>query len=254
MSPPLLITYVVLSVASVPWCFSADQQYEECQLPLRCGSGLSVFPNITYPFWGNNIGKPRFCGKTEFELSCKDNQTLTLEIKNVTLRVISVNLDSTIITVADESLFEGRCPKILNFSGDDQFIINHNTNTIDLFECPRGLDEGSTGISCNESNGSLKTYNVFGLTHPPQNCSKVGEIPMLSSAEIENTLHQSKKSNQTLKMALEKGFELRYTIDKEICRFCYSSSGICGSEVLSGRFQCLCADKPFESSCQYVQG
>lgn len=252
MSPPLLITYVVFSVASLPWCFSADQQYEECQLPLRCGSGLSVFPNITYPFWGNNIGRPSFCGKTGFELSCKENQTLTLEIKTVTLRVVSVNLDSTIITVADESLFDGGCPKILNFAGDDQFIINANTKTIDLFECPRGLDERSTMISCEESNGSLKTYNCFGSTNRTHNCSKIGEIPMLISAE--NALHQSNASNQTLKMALKKGFELRYTIDAESCRDCAQSTGICGSEVRSGNFRCLCTDKPYKFSCQDVQG
>ncbi|KAG2312648.1 hypothetical protein Bca52824_024205 [Brassica carinata] len=148
--------------------------------------------------------------------------------------------------------FEGGCPKILNFAGDDQFIINPNTKAIDLFECPRGLDERSPMISCKESNGSLKTYNVFGSTHPSQYCSKVGEIPMLISAV--NALHQSNESNQTLKMALEKGFEMRYTIDKEICRDCASSSGTCGSDIRSDKFRCLCSDKPYKSSCQDVQG
>uniref|UniRef100_A0A1J3D113 non-specific serine/threonine protein kinase n=2 Tax=Noccaea caerulescens TaxID=107243 RepID=A0A1J3D113_NOCCA len=241
----LLITFAVFSVASFPSCFSNDQQYEECRLPLRCGSGPSVFPNITYPFWGNNIGKPNFCGQTEYELSCKENQNLTLEIKNLTLRVVSANLSDKTITVADESLLEGVCPKIWKFNGDNWFGLSPKTQKIDLFDCP--LSSSLPTISCQESNGSRRIYHVFRSSDPPRSCSKVGEIPMLESAK--NALLQSNDSNQALKIALEKGFELRYSIQDNICRDCTDSSGICGSESGSGNFRCLCADKPHRSSC-----
>lgn len=250
MSLPLLITFVVYSVASFPFCFSFDQQYEECQLPPICGSGPSVFPNITYPFWGNTIGKPNFCGKTEFELSCIENRSLTLEIENFTLRVISTNLDSKTITVSDESLFHDGCPQIFNFTGAMQFTLSHNTETVNLFNCPGNTPATtSSTISCNENQ---ITYHIFGSTIPPQNCTMVGEIPILASAK--NVLHQSNDSDQSLKMALEKGFELGYNIEDKVCRDCASSTGICGSDARSGAFQCLCADSPHKSSCTDVQG
>ncbi|KAG2281030.1 hypothetical protein Bca52824_052250 [Brassica carinata] len=254
MSPPLLITFVVFSVASFRSCFSADQQYEMCLSPLRCGSEPSVlFPNITYPFWGSSIGKPSFCGQKEFELSCKDNQNLSLEIENFTFRVVAVKLENKTITVADESLFDGGCPQIFNFTGAMQFTFNHNTEAVDLFNCSSNNPvTTSSKISCQLSSKSPITYHVFGSTNPPQSCTMVGAIPMLASAK--NVLHQSNDSDQALKMALEKGFELRYTIDDKTCRDCANSGGICSSEAGSGTFRCLCADGPHKSSCQDVQG
>ncbi|RID48265.1 hypothetical protein BRARA_I04789 [Brassica rapa] len=241
MSISLLLILCVI----FPSCFSADQQYEECRLPLRCGSEPFLFPNITYPFWGNTIGKPNYCGQTEFELSCRKNQTLTLELENFTLRVISVNLENKTITVADESLFEDGCPHIFNFTGAKQFTLNHNTEMIDLFNCPVNYPPTSPStISCQLSKDNPITYHVFGSSHPFPNCTRAGEIPMLRSAK--NELNQS---NQTLKMTLEKGFELRYDKEDETCRDCTITNGICGSESGSGNFRCLCTDKPHELSC-----
>ncbi|CAA7049990.1 unnamed protein product [Microthlaspi erraticum] len=250
----LLITFVIFSVACFPSCFSADQQYEECRLPLRCGSGPSVFPNITYPFWGDNIGKPNFCGQTEYELSCQENQNLTLEIKNLTLRVVSANLSDKTITVADESLLDGVCSDIWSFNGDDHFGLSPKTEYIDLFDCLGNHTPTSSlaTISCLASNEGQRIYHVFGSSNLPLNCSKVGEIPMLGSAK--NALLQSNDSKQALRIALEKGFEMRYSIQDEICRDCTDSSGICGSDSGSEIFRCLCLDKPHKSSCNDGQG
>ncbi|KAL0699653.1 hypothetical protein Bca4012_055775 [Brassica carinata] len=250
----LLIISVVLYITDLPSCFSADQQYERCQLPLICGSEPSVFPkNITYPFWGNTIGKPNFCGQTGFELSCKKNQTLTLEIEYITFRVISVNFDNKTITVADESLFEDGCLHIFNFTGAKQFTLNHNTELVDIFSCADNKSTGSLStVSCQLSKENPITYHVFGSAHPPQNCTKVGEIPMLESAKIE--LRQANGSDQALKIALKKGFELRYDKEDKTCRGCIYTRGICGSESGSGNFRCLCTDKPHEFSCHDERG
>ncbi|KAF8112824.1 hypothetical protein N665_0060s0007 [Sinapis alba] len=261
MSPQLLIAFVVFSVASFPSCFSADRKYEECQIPLRCGSGPPVFPNITYPFWGSSIGKPSFCGQKPFELSCNENQNLTLEIENFTFRVVSANLENETITVADESLFDDGCPQFFNFTAAKQFRLNHNTETIVLFNCAgNNQPTSSLTLSCQLRKANPITYHVFRSSNPPQSCTKVGEIPINTSAK--NVLRQSNDSDQALnmasdqalKMALEKGFELRYNKEDKICRDCTSSGGICGSESGSGKFRCLCADKPHKSSCTDVQG
>ncbi|KAF8080195.1 hypothetical protein N665_0966s0008 [Sinapis alba] len=261
MSPQLLIAFVVFSVASFPSCFSADRQYEECQTPLRCGSGPPVFPRITYPFWGSSIGKPSFCGQKEFELSCNENQNLTLEIENLKFRVVSANLDNETITVADESLFDDGCPQFFNFTAAKQFTLNHNTETIVLFNCPgNNPPTSSLTLSCQLRKANPITYHVFGSTNPSQSCTEVGEIPINTSAK--NVLRQSNDSDQALnmasdqalKMALEKGFELRYNKEDKICRDCTSSGGICGSESGSGNFRCLCADKPQKFSCNDGKG
>ncbi|RID57958.1 hypothetical protein BRARA_F01293 [Brassica rapa] len=247
-----LLTFFLFSVADFPSCFSADQQYEECRSPLRCGYGSSVFPNnITYPFWGSEIGKPKFCGHKGFELTCKDDQNLSIEIKNLSFRVVSANLGDKIITVADESVFEGRCPKMLNFKGDGPFTLSPDTETIDLFKCsPYGTVGALSEITCHESNTGLSTYHFFGASNYTHNCSKAGEIPMLASAK--NVLLQDYDSNLTI--ALEEGFELRYNIDDNVCQGCSSSAGICGSESESGDFRCLCADRPHNHSCNEKGG
>ncbi|KFK43998.1 hypothetical protein AALP_AA1G201500 [Arabis alpina] len=244
MSIYLLFTIsVVFSVARFSSCFSADQQYEKCLSPPTCGS--AVFPNTTYPFWGNEIGKPSFCGHKEFELSCEDNKTLTLEIENRTLRVVSANLSYKSITVADENLFHGGCPHIFNFTGTNQFPRNYQTDTIDLFEC---TTHSLSRFICQERDNSWKTFHVFISLNPYPDCFKVGEIPMLESAK--NDLRRSKNdSDGALMIALGKGFELRYDIEDQNCRDCSISTGICGSESGSGNFRCLCQDKPHNSSC-----
>lgn len=248
-----LLTYFLFSVAGFPSCFSADPQYEKCRSPLRCGYGPSVFPDIiTYPFWGDNIDKPKFCGHKDFELTCKDDQNLSIEINNLSFHVSSANLDNKTITVVDESLFEGRCPKMLNFTGDDRFTLNPTTETIDLFNCSSGdPSRAVSNITCGESNiAGPVTYHYFGSSSYAHSCSRVGKIPISTSAK--NTLLQYSVSNLTI--ALEKGFELRFNIDDQVCRGCSNSSGICGSESESGNFRCLCSDKPHDRSCNDNKG
>ncbi|XP_023643066.1 LEAF RUST 10 DISEASE-RESISTANCE LOCUS RECEPTOR-LIKE PROTEIN KINASE-like 2.5 [Capsella rubella] len=239
-----IITFVVFSVANLPSCFSADQQYEECRLPLTCGSRQQVFEsNTTYPFWGSN--KPRSCGTSPFELSCENNQSLTLDIGDLKLRVRSVNLTDQVITVVDESLLDGNCSQILNFTGEKEFTISTSTAKIDLFECRENVSSLSN-ISCLTSNDRQKTYHVFGQSYTHVNsCVKVGEIPMLQAAK--NDLYLSNDSNGALDRALEQGFDLKYNIQTQVCEDCTTSGGICGSG--SGNFQCLCEDKPHKSSC-----
>lgn len=72
------------------------------------------------------------------------------------------------------------------------------------------------------------------------------------STSAKNTLLQYSLSNLTI--ALEKGFELRFNIDDQVCRGCSNSSGICGSESESGNFRCLCSDKPHDRSCNDNKG
>ncbi|XP_010477016.1 PREDICTED: LEAF RUST 10 DISEASE-RESISTANCE LOCUS RECEPTOR-LIKE PROTEIN KINASE-like 1.2 isoform X2 [Camelina sativa] len=253
MSISLLFTsFVVFSFADLPSCFSADQQYEKCRSALRCGSGRQVFEsNTSYPFWGSN--KPKFCGQSSFELSCDDNrQTLSFDIGDLTLRVKSVDLKNQVITVVDESWLDGNCPNIWNFTGEKEFTLTHHTEKIDLFECPINISSLSY-ISCQTSNGSRKTYHVFGpLDNHFLNCTKVGEIPMLRS--VKNDLHQSNDSNRALKWALDQGFGLKYSIEDQVCQTCTTSNGICGSETGSENFQCLCEDRPHKSSCDDNKG
>lgn len=247
-----LLTFFLFSVANFPSCFSADRQYEKCRSPPRCGYGPSVFPDIiTYPFWGDNIGKPEFCGSKGFELTCKDDHNLSIEIKNLSFHVSSANLDNKTITVVDESLFEGRCPKMLNFTGDDRFTLNPTTETIDLFNCSSGNPSRAlSNITCGESIAKTATYHYFGSSSYTHDCSKVGELPISASAK--NALLQYPDSNLTI--ALEEGFELRFNINDQVCRGCSNSSGICGSESESGNFRCLCSDKPHDRSCNDDKG
>ncbi|KAG7589169.1 Protein kinase-like domain superfamily [Arabidopsis suecica] len=213
---------VAVFLAAVSSCFSADKQYEECLAPLRCGPGLGILRNGTYPFWG--VNKPNYCGQTEFQLSCKNDLNLILDLKTFSFLVLSFDLENQTLTVANESLFEGRCPSIsLNFTETNQFTIAPTSKKIDLFICP--VPEMTS--------------------HSVPECVKLGEVPVLSSV-----LDDFQRSRLTLEEALVKGFDLRYNIRYDrSCRGCSHSGGVCGSELVSGSFRCLCTDKPHNFTC-----
>ncbi|KAG7597476.1 Protein kinase domain [Arabidopsis suecica] len=247
----LFISFVVFSVADLPSCFSADQLYEKCLSHLRCGSGQQVFENYTtYPFWGPD--KPKFCGQSSFELSCDGNQSLTLAIGDLTLRVVSANLESQTISVADDSLLDGGCPKIWNFTGKNQFTLDSNTEKIDLFICSSNPGKASlSNFTCERSQETSTTYHVFVSPDFGRNCTKFGDVPMLRS--VKDHLH-IRGSNLTLEKALRKGFDLSYRLKDTSCRRCSDSRGICGSDSGSESFRCLCEDKPHISSCDDEDG
>ncbi|CAF1926583.1 BnaC05g50070D [Brassica napus] len=247
----LITTIVFFFVVGLPLCFSVDQRYEKClSSPLRCGHKPSVFSNnITYPFWGADIDKPVYCGRPPFELSCNDDyQTLTLEIADLMLRVVSTKQENNTITVADESLFEdGGCPKTWDFNGDDQFTLNPNTEKMDLHTCsdPNISTTSLPNITCTGSDGYKITYLFLPPNVSDHGYKKAGEIPVLKSTK--NALHDFET---TLMEALQGGFELRYIIDDQVCRDCTNSTGVCGSDSTSGKFRCLCPDRPHKSSCK----
>ncbi|CAA0217857.1 unnamed protein product [Arabidopsis thaliana] len=236
------ISSVVFSVADLPSCFSADQQYEECRSRnLTCGSGHRVFESTTYPFWGG-FNKPKFCGHSSFKLSCEGDQNLTLAIGNITLRVVSANLEDHKISVADDSLLDGGCLNIWNFNGKNQFTLDSNTEMIDVFVNCSGV--APLQISCEESYEDPVTYHVLRSSDSDEGCMKYAEIPMLRSAKDE-----LQRSELTFVEALRKGFDLRYIMEDKACRRCIDSGGICGSALDSESFRCLCADRPHNSSC-----
>ncbi|AEE34584.1 wall-associated receptor kinase carboxy-terminal protein [Arabidopsis thaliana] len=201
--------------------------------------GPRLLPNVTYPFWG--VNKPNYCGQTEFQLTCKNNQNLTLVLTNLSLQVISFDLENQTLTVVDESLFEGRCPSMsLNFTGANQFTIAPTVEKIDLFICPASqMVSPLSAFTCRKSNGEIVTYYAFKPSDSVTDCVKMGEYPVLSSL-----LDEFQRSRLKLKEALVKGFDLRFNIrDDQSCRGCSNSHGVCGSEPVSGSFQCLCYDK-----------
>ncbi|ESQ37626.1 hypothetical protein EUTSA_v10002354mg [Eutrema salsugineum] len=238
---------VTVFFTAVPSCFSADQQYEKCRLPLRCSPGPTLLPNISYPFWG--VNKPSYCGQREFQLSCNNHQNLTLDLANFSLRVISFDLENQTLTVADESLLEGGCPYLsLNFSGSNQYTLAPTIEKIDLFTCSASPEvESVSSFTCGTSNRNIVTFHAFKSSNTIRACVKSGEVPLLSSVKVD-----FQQSRLTLEEALKKGFDLRYNIRKsDSCNLCLSSGGICGSESVSRSFHCLCSDRPHNYACLY---
>ncbi|XP_010540003.1 PREDICTED: LEAF RUST 10 DISEASE-RESISTANCE LOCUS RECEPTOR-LIKE PROTEIN KINASE-like 1.2 isoform X2 [Tarenaya hassleriana] len=235
----------IFTFTIIPSSLAADRYYENCRETFRCGPPPSqMFENgTTYPFWG--INKSGYCGRPGFELSCNNQNNLTLNLGNRTLRVLSANLTGQTITVADDSLFQGRCPETLDLSGIKQFeLAASTTEKIDLFTCPDSPSPPSFPVPCTTRRGEKSTYYAFRTrdNNKSEGCTRVGEIALKRSV-LESNLTSS------LKEALELGFDLRYIMEDDSCRRCTDSSGVCGSELDSGRFQCLCADKPHKSSC-----
>ncbi|VYS50241.1 unnamed protein product [Arabidopsis thaliana] len=134
----------------------------------------------------------------------------------------------------------------LNFTGANQFTIAPTVEKIDLFICPASqMVSPLSAFTCRKSNGEIVTYYAFKPSDSVTDCVKMGEYPVLSSL-----LDEFQRSRLKLKEALVKGFDLRFNIrDDQSCRGCSNSHGVCGSEPVSGSFQCLCYDKLHNFSC-----
>uniref|UniRef100_A0A0D3CYJ1 Protein kinase domain-containing protein n=1 Tax=Brassica oleracea var. oleracea TaxID=109376 RepID=A0A0D3CYJ1_BRAOL len=210
------LSFSVFAV-TVPSCFSADQQYEECALPLRCGPGPMLLPNVTCPFWGVD--------KTQI-LRPNRVSTLLQEWSILNFRDLTVN-----------------------FTGSGQFTLDPLGETIDLFTCPAIplVAAEPSPFTCEGSNKSSVTYFTFlpSDTFGNDECIHVGAVPVPGSVYRDFVQGRVK-----LQDVLENGFSLSYTIgSSESCQQCLSSGGICGSMSGSESFRCLCRDRPHMSTC-----
>ena len=115
--PPLVIFFITILVFVQIPVFLCYDLYASCNNKYHCGD----IANVDYPFWGED--RVRGCGKPDLFLNCTGDITL-IEMRNVTYRVLSVNMATRSLKIAREDYYSGGIcsPRFVNTSLDSNFF------------------------------------------------------------------------------------------------------------------------------------
>ncbi|KAI3735854.1 hypothetical protein L6452_15375 [Arctium lappa] len=248
MSPLLIIIFTLFPISSLS---QTIQQYDDCTTKLySCGETIRW---IRYPFWGHD--RPSYCGLPEFHLTCRDDDGLTtIRIIGITFRVLSINQNFSMITIARDNLQEEPDPCLLE--SVDSMIVNRFDDTVFSYAPSRILFLGiyiecvvdmrsapipdRNKLDCLGDGTKIISFFREELVYFSQDsCKRNITAPVLKKA------FQEFKQNETMSLGevLKQGFPIAYKVDDGgICSRCESSGGTCWSNFTSSVPSCLCPD------------
>jgi hypothetical protein len=237
-----------------------DERYVNCSNSLDCGD----IKGVGYPFWGSN--RPDYCGYPELKLDCSTDQDLEITIEKLTYKVLGIDNQSRILSVARRDYAENICPtlilnttwipNLLNYTSDDQNITIY-------YGCPTQgaptalplLPQFPCYINATEMTGYFTTVpNLSDLGSSASNL-----ISYLASCKDsikvtvrESTFQQSLSVPNVTQLleGLNQGFGLEWNASNNFCDTCQSSGGKCGYNQTTTAFTCYCKDQPQQFSCQ----
>ncbi|XP_030952599.1 LEAF RUST 10 DISEASE-RESISTANCE LOCUS RECEPTOR-LIKE PROTEIN KINASE-like 2.7 [Quercus lobata] len=236
--PPLVIFFITILVFVQIPVFLCYDLYASCNNKYHCGD----IANVDYPFWG--AGRVRGCGKPDLFLNCTRNITL-IEMRNVTYRVLSVNMTTRSLKIAREDYYSGGIcsPKFVNTTLDSNFFVYSSgyanimlvygclpSTTPKLFSC-QGIGSVYIAAEVNDP-GICKGPTVF--VPVPGTPTMIGDIWNVSKMEE----------------VLREGFEVNWEEDKS-CSDCIQSNGVCGNDDTN---QTTCFSAPPTEAPQKPQG
>ncbi|KAH9605250.1 hypothetical protein KSS87_002438, partial [Heliosperma pusillum] len=233
--------------------------YTICKNTLfSCGN----VPNVGYPFWGGD--RPQFCGHQDFGLTCQNGPTVgpfiyrmgtTSGKESVSARVVSINTSSHTMSLVQNPF----CYNVTPISC--QSLVRNETITklSQPFKFSRLVANISLLLSCGASVANYSSHLKF-MTCDGANTAMdsayyvdkqedVGNISKLCSTTrvfpvLKSELDDLNKGNVSLTSVLNKGFEVEYTLDFDVCSVCQNSGGVCGSSNDNEmRFSCYCSDE-----------
>ncbi|KAL4611834.1 hypothetical protein ACB092_08G154400 [Castanea dentata] len=213
-----------------------DDSYSNCSKNIfSCGN----INNISFPFWGENYTG---CGYPGLKLNCTENVT-TMEIMNVTYRVLDVNLSAQILTITREDYWSGFCsPEFTNTTLDFTLFDFGNGNLQNLtltYGCALSSIAEPRQLTCSTTTGSLFDVHMkWGALGPDENCETSVIIPVRYSESLD-TLDWSK-----LEQSMKEGFDVKLKVDSSACRNCIKSDGVCGYDLKLNQEMCYSQSKP----------
>ncbi|XP_075633050.1 LEAF RUST 10 DISEASE-RESISTANCE LOCUS RECEPTOR-LIKE PROTEIN KINASE-like 2.4 isoform X1 [Castanea sativa] len=222
-----------------------DDSYSNCSKNIfSCGN----INNISFPFWGENYTG---CGYPGLKLNCTENVT-TMEIMNVTYRVLDVNLSAQILTITREDYWSGFCsPEFTNTTLDFTLFDFGNGNLQNLtltYGCALSSIAEPRQLTCSTTTGSLFDVHMkWGALGPDENCETSVIIPVRYSESLD-TLDWSK-----LEQSMKEGFDVKLKVDSSACRNCIKSDGVCGYDLKLNQEMCYSQSKPGSTGLPFVQ-
>ncbi|KAJ7971242.1 Leaf rust 10 disease-resistance locus receptor-like protein kinase [Quillaja saponaria] len=250
MSSQLLILMMIL--IEIPPSLTALDYYAACSSQFRCGTITADFP-----FLGGN--RPEGCGHPKLVLKCSGNN-VTIEIMNVTYRVLSLNSGDQTLRIAREDYMngDGTCPsEESNFESTtlDLEVFDYGPdyrNISLLYGCPfTGVVLYPGRFTC-AVDGTLNrdAYATWDVVEKGICLARVTVpiIPILTG--LLDFLIISKVGD-----ALRRGFDVKWKVGIEECDECKSADGVCGYDLLNQTTTCYCQGQSSGSkSCPHLSG
>ncbi|KAJ6290659.1 hypothetical protein OIU76_027999 [Salix suchowensis] len=234
--------FLLLLFIQIPSSLSNDDLYTACRKDFVCGRGIPELElRVGFPFWGN--GRSSACGIPELELKCDHEKNITtMNINQVAYRVLEINPEYKTLRIAREDYSAGLCPpQFANSTFNPKIFepVYGNINYTLIYGCEDAPPTipGSRTFNCKIKDVDGQSGYIKKGENGPGECNgsvivPVSDFPPLFEWNVE-----------TLKGQLKTGFEVRWKVDMDLCRECYTSLGVCGIYNVTNQTTCYCPNQ-----------
>ncbi|CAH1421398.1 unnamed protein product [Lactuca virosa] len=205
----VFLTFIVLGECST----NTDGFSGTCNDSFSCGN-ISGF---RFPF--RKEKDPTYCGYPGFEVNCNEHNPPTINIKNMTYQVKSIDPTVQIMKIVREDMIESICPQDQVNTTMDYNLFNYNSGYMNmsfLFGCPDSWNGMGGRLDLCGNNRGKPVFLIPGV-HGPGDCESSVVVPVPVEFVDPNTSGR----------VVGNGFEVRWKVDDEVCIGCRQSSGQC---------------------------
>ncbi|KAF5457476.1 hypothetical protein F2P56_021576 [Juglans regia] len=218
--------FLFMVLAMIPQSLCYEDFFWSCRDSLfSCGNMIN---NIGFPFWGEN--RPNGCGYPGLKLNC-ERSVATIEIMNVTYRVLDVNPNTQTIKISREDYLTGICsPEYVNSTLDHtlfDFSLFYQNLTL-FYGCTSSSILPVPGVFTCHVNGDVQMELVVGLPNNNK-CNQSVVIPVSTLSTLGNLMGIGTKSK--LEEIIREGFEVKWKVDSAKCSDCVGLKGACGYDL-----------------------
>jgi len=245
----LVLVFVIFMVfIEVPVSLCSHDSYSSCSNRyFDCGH----ITGVGYPFWGDD--RPEGCGHPDLELKCSSN-IATIEIMNVTYRVLAANPSTKILEIVREDyLVGGICsPDFVNTTLDSELFDygpGSYVNITLLYGCPPTNYIPPVTIyfpfSCTIDGIANKVGYIVEGAHGPGSCAKSVVVPVPLGID---RYYQGNGNWSTIEETIKQGFDVKWKEDAA-CTACTVSKGACGYDPSKNQPTCYCPNQSNGLTC-----
>ncbi|KAL3630354.1 hypothetical protein CASFOL_023338 [Castilleja foliolosa] len=254
-----MLIIIILLLGTIPNCISQNNVtlYESCSRPFNCG----YIWEIGYPFWGGD--RPQSCGHPGYQLNCKDDNTLYLNISSISYRVLAIDNATQTLRVSRDDLSD-LCPQLLTNTTLDFTLFNFSSSANDqnitlyygcgVHQPPPTPPKFPNQFDCHVNRSNTLSFYRFTSEASVSGDNSTSQcrgniVVPVSQTAVRNLESLERPPRARLEEALADGFSIHWHVNNGICGNCTGSGGFCGHNPISGTFACYCRDGPQGLRC-----
>ncbi|PWA87575.1 hypothetical protein CTI12_AA128380 [Artemisia annua] len=197
----------------------SDGLYGTCNGTFSCGN----ISGLGYPFRRHQA--PAYCGYPGFELNCDQQGPPTIEIMNMTYRILSINSTFQILKIVRQDMNESICPKNLVNTTINHKLFDYAPSYMNaslLLGCPLSFNVLGIGSIFCGNNGVGPTFLVPGIQGPGI-CNTSVIVPFPIGFTNTSGFINTTGSEQIL----QEGFDVMWKVNGKNCTDCMRTGGQC---------------------------